>query len=135
MPRDKRPYMTFPDDALLHPFTKSIRPDAYVYLVAWGSGPTAVVKVGETWAPRRWRGYLARGATIVQIVRAAGSDALRIEREVDHALAAIALPAFRSKLEAAPYLGSGGAGWMECYRVSPLVALREFEGVLDGREG
>lgn len=132
MPRDKRLYTTFPDDTLLRPFSKSIRPNGYAYLVAWGSGPTAVVKVGETWAPRRWRGYLARGAFILRIVRTSGSHALRIERDADRALASIALPAFRSKEEASPYLGNRGAGWMECYRVSPLIALREFEEVLDG---
>lgn len=127
MPRD---YVVYANDDDLWPYAKSIRPDGYTYLIAWGSGVDAIVKVGSTCAPRRWRGYLTHGGRVVLIIRS--SHEVQIETELDESLGKFAAPAFESKQQAEPYLGSRGAGWMECYRVQPDIALQVAKEVLSG---
>lgn len=120
--------MTYTNDDDLWPYAKSIRPEGYTYIVSWGSGPNAIVKVGSTWAPKRWRGYLSRGGSVELIVRSTRD--VRLEAEVHESMRLLAPMAFHCKEQAEPYLGSRGAGWTECYLVSPDVALREMEWVM-----
>lgn len=125
MPRE---YVAYTSDDDLWPYANSIRPDGYTYLISWGMGGDAIVKIGSTSAPRRWRGYLTHGGRVELIIRS--THEVRLETEIDDALRAIAPPAFSSKQQAEPYLGSRGAGWMECYRVRPEVALKVAKEVL-----
>lgn len=115
---DKVEYSLYDNDDSLSPFHRSVFPDGFAYLVSWAQVEgTHVVKVGETWTPRRWRQFVSRGARIELIVRAA--HALHIERQVSLALEAHRPRAFNSKQEASLYLGGNGAGWLECFEANP----------------
>lgn len=125
-------YESFTTDDELWPFARNIYPQGYAYVVSWGEGADAIVKVGETWSARRWRGFLMRGGVIRRIVRSRASFTLDVERNMHVELAQTSPYAFGQKHQAIPFLGSGGAGWTECYNVDPNDAVAILEGVLNG---
>lgn len=86
------------------------------YIVYW---PTVnVVKVGVS-QRRRWRGFIQRGAVVVDLIEHEyQADAWVWEALVQEAFRRVAPLAFSSAAEAAPYLGRGGAGYLECFRLA-----------------
>lgn len=84
-----------------------------VYVVGWrGAG---IVKAGWTSGRTRHRSFIARGAELLAI---SFSDfGVDQEQAVDDLLAANYPRAFAAKADAVNYLGSSGAGWLECYAV------------------
>lgn len=92
---------------------KWVRPQTYV--VGWQDG---IIKVGCTSHGRqRWGGFLTRGGTMLDLGYYAGADCVYAEVWLQERLADRYPLAFASKEEAKPYLGSNGAGYLECYRV------------------
>ena len=86
------------------------------YVVGWNDG---IVKVGSTWNGRqRWGTFLARGATMLDLAYylPTGGD-LDAEAWLQSHLEGRFARAFATKAEAAPYLGNGGAGYLECYAI------------------
>lgn len=131
MPRDSRLYMTiYTDDTELRPYHRSFRPECFAYLVAWRSA--GIVKVGETWSPRRWRHFLSTGAEIMLIARTDGMTALDIERVMYEHFTRTTRLAFASREESEPYLRRAG-GHMECFMADAdeaLAKMREVIGAL-----
>lgn len=94
---------------------KETRPTTY--LVCWPE--VGIVKAGYT-ARQRWRKFLLRGAHLLQTVEFdSGISAFELETQLDDYLRAVCEPAFHGPAEAEPYLGTGGGGWLECYRLPP----------------
>jgi hypothetical protein len=85
-----------------------------VYVVHWPE--IRVVKAGYS-ERRRWRAFLSRGAEIVDLVEFEDvSDAFAYEDVLHDALRPNGY-AFDTALEAKPYLGGAGGGYMECFRM------------------
>lgn len=85
------------------------------YVIGW---PDGIVKVGCTSLGReRWGRFLARGGSMLDLSFYVGADAVDAESWLEDRLSEKYQPAFRSKEESKPYLGSSGSGYMECYRV------------------
>lgn len=86
------------------------------YVIGWDAG---IVKVGTTWnGSRRWGQFLSRGGLMLD--RATYDDLGQsriaeawLRREIGKNYAS----AFSDKSDAEPYLGSRGAGYLDCYRV------------------
>ena len=86
------------------------------YLVGW---PDGIVKVGSTDNGRkRWGPFLRRGAEMLDLANY-GKDGSEMHAELwlQAQLRSRFSRAFASKPEAAPYLGSRGAGYLECYSI------------------
>lgn len=93
------------------------------YVVGW---PDGIVKVGCTSHGRkRWGSFLARGGRMLDIGYYAGADCVYAEIWLQERLAEHFPPAFASKEDAEPYLGSKGAGYLECYRI-PVSDWRDL---------
>jgi len=86
------------------------------YVVGWAEG---IVKVGSTWNGRqRWGTFLARGGTMLDLAYYGPSgDDLKSEAWLQGRIEERFARAFATKSEAAPYLGNGGAGYLECYAI------------------
>jgi hypothetical protein len=81
------------------------------YVVRWGD----VWKAGFT-SGKRWRSFELRGAEVINVTTYdSGLEALATESLIESWLAHLGHRAFRSKVEAAPWLGNQGGGWTECY--------------------
>jgi hypothetical protein len=86
------------------------------YVVGWRDG---IVKVGSTAnGSRRWGPFLARGATMLDLAHYGKDNGdlhaeIWLQEQLDQRYAR----AFEAKSDAAPYLGSQGAGYLECYRI------------------
>lgn len=95
--------------------------DRIVYVVAWE--PAGIVKIGYTdCLRRRQRAFI--GAQLILTLEFpdlfTGYD---FEVETHHLAFQTWPRAFASKEEALPYIGQGGAGFLECYRANPAEAL------------
>jgi hypothetical protein len=126
MPRDARLYV---DDAELSPFSRSFRPECFSYLIAWRHA--GIVKVGETWSPRRWRGFVGTGAEVLLIVRTDTGTALAIEGQMYEHFRNTAEQAFASKQDSLPYV-RGAGGHLECFRADPDETLQKMLEVVHG---
>lgn len=85
------------------------------YVVGWPSG---IVKVGSTFNGRqRWGAFLSRGGELLDL--ASFVDDTDAEVRLQTKLCELYPPAFTSKEQAVPFLGSRGAGYLECYRIPP----------------
>lgn len=89
-----------------------------VYIVQWPD--QRVVKAGYS-LHQRWRAFELRGAVVVDLIEfESHNDAYVFEQLVDAALcAACRKRPFKSAKDAAPLLGTGGGGWMECWALPP----------------
>jgi hypothetical protein len=86
-----------------------------VYVVAWRA--PRIVKIGYT-GTKRWRTFEGRGAEVLSLwTFDTQTEAFIIEAEAQECLRAVAAPAFDGPGPAAEYLGPGGGGWMECFRI------------------
>ena len=121
---DKRPYAKI-DDSL----SKGIEIDDipalkgnFVYTVVW---PDGVVKVGYASVRSRWRTFVCRNARLVRLFAFTDqAAAFAAEDEAHHWMRASFPYAFRDRREAAPYLGSTGGGWTECYKTDGSIYVR-----------
>lgn len=100
-----------------------------VYIVQWPG--ENLVKVGFS-CNQRWRPFVLRGAAVVDLVEFDSAvDAFDFETLVLRGFAKIGSRAFTCADDATPYLGSGGGGWLECYRlpdgVKPADVLAETD--------
>jgi hypothetical protein len=87
------------------------------YIVHWPA--LNVVKVGVSNA-RRWLAFVQRGAVVVDLIEHDDhADAWVWETLVQQAFRCVAPLAFASAAEAEPYLGGGGGGYLECFRLAP----------------
>lgn len=131
MAKDEHLFTIYENDDNLWPFHSSVYPYGYAYLMSWPlEDGTSIVKVGESWAPRRWRAFISRGASIELIVRAPASNVLAIERELTSHLAAHHQRAFELKADAAPYLGNRGSGWLECFVADPKTIVDVLRSIV-----
>lgn len=87
----------------------------FVYLVHWPE--INVMKAGYT-AFNRWRVFTARGAVMVDLIEFDNSsDAFEFEDLVHRGMARRGPQAFTCATDAVPWLGAGGGGYLECYRL------------------
>jgi hypothetical protein len=94
--------------------------DPTVYVVSWDAD--RVVKVGYS-DRQRWRPFVIRGGRLVSLTSFdAFMDASNLEQDVHAVLRRHFRGAFGSARDAVPYLGSGGSGYLECYRMHPRHA-------------
>lgn len=94
------------------------RHPATVYLVTWDSA--GIFKIGVT-NRKRWRDFTLRGARLVALCES--EDYADDIEFAAHLTARRIWPRpFRSAIEAEPYLGRGGGGWLECYSGSAAFA-------------
>ena len=84
----------------------------FVYVVYWPD--SGIIKAGVTFNPGRWRKFCRRGAILLAVIPGAG---VRIEKTLEDEFALSGVRAFSSWEEATPWLGAGGCGYTECYRV------------------
>lgn len=131
----QRLFTIFLDDDELWPFHRSIHPDDFVYLISWRL-PTGerVVKVGETWRPKRWRVHLSRGARLELAVRSSTPHALALERDLHAALEKRYTRAFASREHASQFLGGDADGWTECYVADPVHVRTLMLDIIRRRE-
>ncbi|SIJ02156.1 Uncharacterised protein [Mycobacteroides abscessus subsp. bolletii] len=95
-----------------------------VYLVHWPE--IHVMKAGCT-SRKRWRKFVIRGAELVDLIEFDDcSDALDLESLALRGLSAHGPLAFGSAKESEPYLGRGGGGWRECYRIPEGIQPMEL---------
>lgn len=89
---------------------------ARIYLVEWPH--FSFVKIGVT-TGQRWTGFASRGGVLRHLTEPAyPQEALARETEMHRQIRSTGWPqAFDCKEAAVPFLGHGGAGWTECYRV------------------
>lgn len=114
----------------------SYRRDAdAAYLVAWPQHD--VMKAGYS-AHRRWRYFEIRGALVLGVWRFESIDeAFAAEDALDRCLRGLGGGrAFTSAAEAAPIIGNGGGGYLECITV-PAAAIGHaaehcYRALLDG---
>jgi hypothetical protein len=94
-----------------------------VYVVYWPE--IQMVKVGAT-CKRRWRGFVARGAQVVGLIECEpGAAMYHVEADLRSAIShLVARTGFADKSDARPYLGTSGAGYMECRHMAPDSLLR-----------
>ena len=88
-----------------------------VYVVLWPA--ENIVKVGRTVLPSRVRKFEIRGAKVLRLIHDVH------ERDESALLAALrdhGRRAFDSWQDSVPYLGAGGTGFSECYRVGDRLA-------------
>lgn len=116
--KDERLYALSSDsmqrvDESFFPYFCETYPSRIAYLVSWPYGEMTVAKAGFTRSPRRWRVFVARGATVDALFY--GSAAASVENALLDWLSSEGDHAFQSKEQAAPHLGSKGGGWLECY--------------------
>lgn len=97
-----------------------------VYAVAWDA--EQVVKIGFS-EYQRWRHFIGRGGRVIAVKTFADVISALVAEETCHdLLRSLSYPCpFRSAVESVPYMGSGGGGWRECYRMSAEKALRALE--------
>jgi hypothetical protein len=97
------------------------RGEETAYLVGWpGIG---IVKGGYT-SHRRWRDFQIRGAVVLALwIFEHHSAAFAAESIVDRCLARLGQRAFRTAVEAEPFLGHRGGGYLECYRLPAGMML------------
>lgn len=95
--------------------------DNYVYVVSWDSD--GIIKIGSS-AAQRWRSFVIRGGRLVRLGLEGGMRYPQWPGEMQYHAAALtfANQAFPSRLDAVPYLGGSGGGWLECYRLGGLSA-------------
>lgn len=89
-----------------------ISPEATVYVVFWPK--ERIVKAGVTILPSRVKKFTSRGAIVLALYFNETTD---LEKALHQHLAAIGLRAFTNWTRAVPYLGAGGTGFSECYRI------------------
>jgi hypothetical protein len=92
-----------------------------VYAVVWDEPRFIKIGLSSTTYPR-WRAFVRRGGRLVALwsfVR--GVDAVQFEADAHRMFSAAA---FASASEAEPYLGSRGAGWVECFRLDQAAVDR-----------
>ena len=95
------------------------------YVVAWDE--IRMIKAGYT-SLRRWRNFVLRGARLVHLYRMpTARAALDLELRFEVTFARNGLRAFGSASEAAPFLGSSGGGYLECF----FLPEHCYEHVLD----
>lgn len=95
------------------------RYEPVVYVVTWDNAE--VVKIGYS-AYRRWQPFPGMRLVLALPFRD-GIDALALESEA-HQIAYRSWPrAFTTAIDATPYLGRDGGGYLECYRTAPGNAL------------
>ena len=101
-----------------------IRPSInQMYVVGWPDH--GIIKVGSTSRGRqRWGPFLCRGGVMLHLKEC--DDPGAEEDRVQSALAKLYDRAFRCKEEAAPFLGSRGGGYLECY----LIPADEWDYVV-----
>ena len=99
--------------------------DNYVYVVAWDAD--RIIKIGST-TKQRWRSFLIRGGRLVWLGLEGGVRFDTYPGEMDWQRAALEFAdyAFGDRAAAQPYLGSGGGGWLECYRLGGRTADQFF---------
>lgn len=105
-----------------------------VYAVCWPE--IKVFKIGTSDNHRRrWRAFLNRGATLLGLkdVSDLGISDYDFEGVCHDVLKEVCRPAFRSAVEAVPYLGGQGGGWLECYRIPGDLMPSEILPFVDYR--
>lgn len=126
----------FPLPCLTHtPWSAWLAPDPtdarwtyMAYLVGWPADRILKFGVGNSERPR-WATFRGRGATVYVVMYPRDCGGVDAETFAETWLQNAGwLPAFDEKSEAAPYLGTGGAGYLECYRAPSDAAYRD--GVL-----
>lgn len=86
-----------------------------VYVVHWPE--INVFKVGYS-AQQRWRSFVLRGANVLKLMEFdTSTEAFLVEGGCHAALWEVSRSPFQTPLEAAPYLGNGGGGYVECFKV------------------
>lgn len=91
-----------------------------VYLVGWDQ--QLILKAGFASQKRRWRRFELRGAKIYGL--GWSRAALDVELAV-HSFLRFGMPeAFETCEAAAPYLGVGGGGYLECFRAPDYPTYR-----------
>jgi hypothetical protein len=130
--RDEASIALFGSDETLWPYSESVRPLMYVYLVSWPSWPVDVIKVGTTERPARWRRFVSSGATVELLARTRAGKALRLENNVLARMEDAYPYAFQSRNESTDLLPRG-FGWTECFSADVTGAREIFMGeVLHG---
>lgn len=100
------------------------------YIVGWPI--EGIVKAGYTSVGRRRYGaFLSRGADLLYLEAFPALGAFDAEKRLGDAMGARWPSAFANKEEAAPYLGSRGAGYLECYR----IPVEDWQDVIDLSRG
>lgn len=86
------------------------------YLVGW---PDGIVKVGKTnLGKRRWGPFLSRGGIMLDLAYYSTlGDSFTGEIWLQNRLQERFRLAFTERRQAEPYLGGGGSGSMECFRI------------------
>ena len=87
-----------------------------VYAVHWPD--INVFKIGFS-ERKRWRAFLNRGANLIGLLDdfANASEGYDFEYACHIVSSEVCRPGFESSVEARPYLGGSGGGYVECYRV------------------
>jgi hypothetical protein len=103
-----------------------------VYAVFWPD--INVFKIGIT-NRKRWGSFVSRGAKLLATLDnfENGSQALDFERACHIVSSEVCRPAFTSSAEATPYLGNGGGGYLECFRVPGDLMPSEILRFIDSR--
>lgn len=102
-----------------------------VYVVCWRE--SGIVKAGYT-EYQRWQVFTHRGAELV--ARLPFEDvgtALDFESDIHLELRRIGSPAFATRAESLPYLGTGG-GYLECFRVTDALLQALLQALLVGMQ-
>jgi hypothetical protein len=87
-----------------------------IYLVGWLD--ECFVKLGRCSAPARWEAFVRRGGKLLSLYEPTHRPVAVAEAELHATIRAAGFtPAFSRKADAAPFLGGGGSGWTECYRI------------------
>lgn len=126
MPRDSR-LCDEPVKATRDAYGRKRYRVTHTYVVLW---PDGVIKAGIAGDATRWGKFTARGARLVALFAFdRASHAIELETALDGILDSLGVPAFERKQDAEAHLGSGGGGYLECYRLPDLdrvVAVEEF---------
>ena len=83
----------------------------HVYVVRW---PDGVTKVGWSWYPSRWRGFISKGASLAALMSSDYYEIRDLESKCMDVLYELGPAAFATRHEAVAHLGSQGGGYLEC---------------------
>lgn len=103
------------------------RRTATVYIAVWRE--EGIVKAGRTWLPSRLRKFEIRGAQIVRIYENAD---YATETALLRRLSEVGTRAFHNWQASVQYLGAGGTGFTECYRLDNAALDTFLEEVTHG---
>ena len=101
-------------------------PETTVYVVFWPK--ERIVKAGVSILPSRVKKFTSRGAIILALYY---NETVELERTIHGLLRGYGKRAFTNWTRAVDYLGAGGTGFTECYRI-PEVSINDLMSDLRG---